>query len=47
MAKTTQMKHRISEKNAIRRVRKLLKLPKDDYNKLNQIDQDILIQYGY
>lgn len=47
MVKTTQKKHRISEKNAIRRVRKLLKIPKDDYDKLNQIDQDILTQYGY
>jgi len=47
MTKSVKTKHRISEKNAIRRVRKLLKLPKKDYLKLNQIDRDILIQYGY
>ena len=47
MAKDVQNKHRISEKNAIRRTRKLLKLPKEDYDKLNEIDYDILTQYGY
>lgn len=47
MAKTTQNKHKISEKNAIRRTRKLLKIPRKDYHRLNQIDRDILIQYGY
>ena len=47
MAKDVQNRHRISEKNAIRRTRKLLKLPKIDYDKLNEIDYDILTQYGY
>lgn len=47
MTKSVKNKYKITEKNAIRRVRKLLKLPRKDYHKLNQIDQDILIQYGY
>lgn len=47
MVKTTMDKHGLSEKKAIKRVRALLKIPQEDYNKLNQIDQDILTQYGY
>lgn len=47
MTKTLQNKHNISEKNAIERLRKLLKIPRLDYDKLNQIDYDILTQYGY
>lgn len=47
MTKSLQKGHKISERNAIERLRLLLKLPKDDYDKLNQIDQDILAEYGY
>ena len=47
MAKDVQNRHRISERNAIERTRLLLKLPKDDYDKLNEIDYDILTEYGY
>ncbi len=47
MTKSLQKKHGISEKNAIRRLRKLLKIPKVDYFGLNQLDFDILTQYGY
>jgi len=47
MAKDIQKKHGISEGNAIRRVRKLLKIPRKDYLQLDKIDYDILIQYGY
>lgn len=47
MVKTVQTKFNVDEKNAIIYTRKILKIPKTDYNKLNQIDRDILIQYGY
>jgi len=47
MTKKVQTEFNISEKNAIRRVRKLLKIPKDDFPKLNQKDFNILTQFGY
>jgi len=47
IVKDLESKHGISEKNAILRARKLLKIPKVDYNQLNTIDYDILIHYGY
>jgi len=47
MVKTAQTKFKVNEKDAIIYTRKILKLPKEDYHRLNQIDRDILIQYGY
>lgn len=47
ITKTIQDKHKISEQNAIERARALLKIPRMDFNKLNEIDKDILIQFGY
>ena len=47
MAKTFQTKLNISEQNAIEHTRKMLKIPKTDYDLLNQKDYDILTHYGY
>jgi len=47
MTKSIQKTHGISERNAVIRVRALLKIPKRDYRKLNTKDRDILTQYGY
>lgn len=47
MTKKVQTSFHISEKNAIRHVRKLLKIPKSDFRKLNRKDRDILTQFGY
>jgi len=47
ITKNIQKTHGISERNAIIRVRALLKIPKRDYQKLNRKDRDILTQYGY
>lgn len=47
MVKTAQTVFNIDEKNAIIYTRKILKIPRIDYDKLDQIDKDILIQYGY
>lgn len=47
IVKTIMDKHGLSEQDAIERARALLKIPKDDFDLLDQIDQDILIQYGY
>lgn len=47
MVKTAQTKFNVNEKNAILYTRKILKIPRKDYHRLNQLDRDILIQYGY
>jgi len=47
MVRTAQTVFNIDENNAIIYTRKILKIPKTDYNKLDQIDIDILTQYGY
>lgn len=47
ITKSVQDKHKISEANAIVRARALLKIPRMDFDKLNEIDKDILIQFGY
>lgn len=47
MVKTVQTVFNVDEKNAINYTRKVLKIPKIDYDKLDQVDKDILNQYGY
>ena len=47
MVKTAQTVFNVNEKKAIIYTRKILKISRTDYDKLEQIDQDILIQYGY
>lgn len=47
MTKRIQTVFRISERNAIIRLRKLLKIPRTDFNKLRQKDFDILVEFGY
>jgi len=47
ITKKVQSTFNISEKNAIRHTRKLLKIPKKDFRRLNQKDLMILTQFGY
>jgi len=47
MVKTAQTKFGVDEANAIIYTRKILKIPKIDYDKLDQVDRDILTHYGY
>lgn len=47
MVKTAQTVFNVNENKAIIYTRKILKIPRKDYHKLNRFDRDILIQYGY
>lgn len=45
ITKDLQKAHRISEKKAIIHARKILKIPKSDYHKINQKDVQILLEH--
>lgn len=47
IAKDLRFQHKINEKESFKRARFLLKVPKKDYKKLERIDKEVLLHYGY